>query len=96
MRYLTDFNEIYDDDRVWTVISRNTVTYDQPAPEPGTWVELFDDDGSRCLAIVVERYERTIDCKIDWSTWESLTQESQPSGYSGAQAPRLLLSQRSA
>lgn len=63
---LVDFNEVYDDDYVWAVI-RDQVP--SASIEEGVWVRLYDIDGAACLGIVTHKGGRTIDCKIDWSTW---------------------------
>ena len=73
MRFLTDFNEVFDDDCVWAVVPQNTFIYLESDPQPGDWVELFDYDGSWCLAVVLQRHANTIDCRIDWSSWKSMS-----------------------
>jgi hypothetical protein len=82
MRYLADFNEIYDDDLVWVVVKRTSFTSwadgdrDVEEPRDGDRVELFDYDGTTCLAIVMSSGERTMECKLDLSTWQTVTQEN--------------------
>lgn len=61
-----DFNEVYDDDHIWAIV-REQVPEAQVLP--GDWVRLYDQDGAECLAIVERKGDRTIDCKLDWSTW---------------------------
>ena len=83
MRYLTDFNNIYDDNRIWTVARRDTYdgyAYGEAAHEPsrGDVVELFDYDGASCLAVIAECHPNTFDCIIDWSTWQTVSQEIPP------------------
>lgn len=65
-----DFNEVYDDDYVWAVIRDESPL--NPSPQVNDWVVLRDADGITCWAIVIGRTPRTIDCKIDWSTWKSV------------------------
>lgn len=61
-----DWNEVYDDDFVWTSMHRMAGVV---APEPGDWVELYDWDGDRCFAIVTDVDGPIVTCKIDWSQW---------------------------
>lgn len=70
LKLWTDFNEVYDDDYVWTSM-RNTASVIRP-PSLGEWVELYDDSGEGCWAVVVEVDGPIVSCKIDWSTWRSM------------------------
>jgi len=85
----TDFNEVYDDDYVWAIVRDQAMIRDQAHtlafPEVGDWVQLFDDNGAQCLALVTSRTRRTIDCKIDWSTWQEI--RSNISAFSGSYQP---------
>lgn len=66
-----DFNEVFDDDYVWAVL-RDPFSYDLNSPAVGQWVRLTDFDGATCQAIVLSRGQRTIECKIDWTTWQDI------------------------
>jgi hypothetical protein len=83
MRYLADFNEIYDDDSIWVVAKRTSFTpwtggdRDVEEAREGDRVELFDYDGTTCLAIVMSCGEQTMECKLDLSTWQTVTQENE-------------------
>lgn len=70
MRVLVDFNEVYDDKFVWAVVRRDTVAYQERPHQLGDWVELYDHDGTSCLGQIVEMTDQTIDCEIDWATFE--------------------------
>ncbi len=69
-RLWVDFNEVYDDDYVWTSL-RNTASVIH-APSPGDWIELHDDSGEGCWALITEVDGPIVSCKIDWSTWRSV------------------------
>jgi hypothetical protein len=66
-----DFNEVFDEDYVWTSL-RRTPSFESSHLQGGDWVRLADDDGATCLAIVREHNGPIIICKIDWSTWRSV------------------------
>ena len=72
MRLETDFNEVYDGDYVWLSL-RHVADPRSGALAPGDWVELFDEDGDACLAQVTDRQGVILTCKIDWSTWRSVS-----------------------
>ena len=67
-----DFNEVFDDDYVWAVLRGPFSPYDHVNPAIGQWVRLTDFDGATCQALVLARGQRTIECKIDWSTWQDI------------------------
>jgi hypothetical protein len=70
MRVLVDFNEVHDDNLIWAPRSQNNVTQGELPLRIGTVVELYDYDGTSCLARVAAMTDQTIDCEIDWDTVE--------------------------
>jgi hypothetical protein len=70
-RLWVDFNEVYDDDFVWTSIRRTPgVSADMLGVDQ--MVELFDADGATCWARIVETKGHTVVCKLDWEQWRSV------------------------
>ncbi len=60
---IADFNEVFSDNQLIALVK------DEPVPPvvAGDQVVLYDDEGSICAAIVMERREEAILCKLDWS-----------------------------
>lgn len=71
MDLYADFNEVYDDDYVWTS-TRRTPGAHVDLLTPGEWVRLVDDDGASCLGIIHTVEGPIVTCKLDWSTWRSI------------------------
>ena len=78
-----DFNEVYDDDLVWTSI-RRTPGINVAGIRKGKWVRLVDADGASCLAIVIKRRGPIATCQLDWSTWQSI--KTSPWNIAGIQS----------
>lgn len=73
-RLWADFNEVFDDNYVWTSL-RRTPQLEVDRLVPGAWVELSDDDQSTCWGVVRERSGPIITCQLVWSTWRDITSE---------------------
>ena len=67
----TDFNEVFDEDYIWASL-RLSPSLDAVNLAPGDWVELYDEDGETCLAVITVRTGPIITCKIRWETWRSV------------------------
>lgn len=65
-----DFNEVFDQDYVWVSL-RRTIGFDAQQVQAGDWVELADEDGLSCWAVVTERTGPIVTCKIDPASWRS-------------------------
>lgn len=103
MRISADFNEIYEHRYIWAALPSNNVVFEGGSvlsgPEIGDWVELFDYDGTSCLARVIGRGGQTIDCEVEWDSFQTVTTEvpgdlnrvyqSPPFTYRGETSSRL-------
>ena len=67
----TDFNEVFDQDYIWASL-RLSPSLDAANLAPGDWVELYDEDGETCLAVITARSGPIITCRIRWETWRSV------------------------
>ncbi len=65
-RLWVDFNEVYDDDHIWTSTRRMRVVV---TPEPGETVELYDGDGETCWATVESVVGPIVHARIHWPSY---------------------------
>lgn len=69
IRIWVDFNEVYDDDFVWTSLRRGTPEIGSWELEPDELVDLVDDDGASCWGVVIERTGPILITRLLWNTW---------------------------
>lgn len=72
MRVLADFNEIYDEKFIWALRRRDTLVAGEE-PRVGELVELYDHDGTTCFGWITEVTDLTIDCVLDWDSFQYTT-----------------------
>ena len=65
-RLLVDFNEVYDDECIWTSLRQMPPTL---APRMAETVELYDSDGEHCWAVVESIAGPIVHARIKWDTW---------------------------
>jgi hypothetical protein len=72
MRFLTDFNEIENEDRIWADLDDANFVFEADL-QPGRTIELYDGAGHWCVGIITEidRDRRLVRAKLDWQTWRS-------------------------
>jgi hypothetical protein len=80
MRLWTDFNDIEDDDYVVADLDSSEIADGENDLHEGARVDLFDDGGHECQGEVaaVDRANRLVRVRIDWATWRSSAQLSEP------------------
>lgn len=66
-----DFNEVFEDNQVWASLRWSPSLAASQLAE-GDLVELYDEDGETCLAVVMSRTGPIITCRISWPTWRSV------------------------
>lgn len=67
-RLWVDWNEVYDDDHVWTSLRQMGAVL---VPEVGETVELCDADGDMCWGVVEQVRGPIIHARLKWDTWRS-------------------------
>jgi len=72
MRFLVDFNEIENGDRIWVDLDDAELFFEGYLKE-GQAVELTDGAGHWCVGIITDfdLTQRLIHLKTDWQTWRS-------------------------
>ncbi len=72
MRFLTDFNEIENEDRIWADLDDAEFFFEGNL-QIGQPVELTDGAGHWCVGIITDfdLTQRLIHLRIDWLTWRS-------------------------
>lgn len=86
MRFLVDFNEIENEDRIWADLDDADLFFEGYL-EKGQPVELTDGAGHWCVGIITDfdLAQRLVHLRIDWQTWRSTRYPRNkvfPSGYS--------------
>ncbi len=87
MRFLTDFNEIENEDRIWADLDDAEFFFERDL-QIGRPVELTDGAGHWCVGIVIglDLDRRLIRLKIDWQTWRSERHPRNKEYFSGYNA----------
>lgn len=78
VRLEADFNDVDERDRLYVELP--SLTFAVRDPEPGQWVELHDEDGVVCWAVVEAVKRRGLICAVDRSTVQRPMRVSVPSG----------------
>jgi hypothetical protein len=80
MRLWADFNDIEEDDYVVVDLDSSEIADGEDDLHVGTRVDLFDGGGHECQGevVAVDLAKRLVGVRIDWATWHSPAQLSEP------------------